>query len=371
MKQCSKSRFRYRKVLLLLCLGFTLFFSHSAYAEAEKNVIIRLDLSNYDSFNETINVSCIGDSGNEMQDTLTQYNSYENAYYLPTGRYQISLSVQGDTLHLIDLMPMSFEVHVTEDVIQTYTINVQDAAGMEVNEGGHEGMEYEEESAPRAIEAEQYSFSEKDGAGTLLITGPDVTGLESLSYTLQSREGKDITCQLKKEYGFRAELKLPYGSYKEILESVEVIADNDINIPEDADFYCKYYGSKLSNLIVITEENKNTTNADNLQLWVRRSGGADYRVRNLYQFAGDAVMQANGEYDSIGHETEPEQGTVPELRETEEAGQQPAQVQTEGESQSTPDATEQKGLFKINILLTVIVIVVLCGLLWYGRSNEK
>lgn len=360
---------RYRKVLLLLCFGFTLLFSHPAYAEAEKdaNIILRLDLSNYDSFNETINVSCIGDSGDEIRDTLTQYNNYENAYYLPSGRYQISLSVQGDTLHLIDLMPMSFEVQATDDVIQTYTINVQDAAGMEANEGGHEGMEYEEESEPRAIEAEQYSFVKEEEAGILLITGPDVTGLESISYTLRSREGEDITCHLKKEHGFRAELQLPYGRYEEILEPVEVIADEDINIPEDTEFYLRYYGSKISNLIVITEENRNTSNANNLQLWVRRSSGADYRVRNLYQFIGDAM----GEYDIIGHETEPEQGTVPVLRETEEETQQLAQVQTEGESQSTTDSTEQKGLFKINILLTVIVIMVLFGLLWYGRSNEK
>ena len=68
MKQ--KSRSRYRKVLLLLCFGFTFFFSHSAYAaETEKNVIIRLDLSHYDSFSETINGNCIGDNVDEMQDT--------------------------------------------------------------------------------------------------------------------------------------------------------------------------------------------------------------------------------------------------------------------------------------------------------------
>lgn len=364
MKQ--KSRSRYRKVLLLLCFGFKFFFSYSAYAaETEKNVIIRLDLSHYDSFSETINVNCIGDNGDEMQDTLTQYNNYENAYYLPTGRYQISLSVQGDTLNLIDLMPMSFEVYATEDEIQTYIIKVQDAAGMEANEGSHEGMEYEEESAPRAIEAEQYTFTEtEEEAGTLLITGPDVTGLESLSYTLQSQEGKDIICQLKKEYHFRAELKVPYGRYKEMLGPVEVIANEDINIPEDAEFYLKYYGSKFSNLLVVTEESRNATNADNLQLWVRRSSGADYRVRNMYQFAGDEVMRAEGEYQIIGHETEPE------LEETEH---DTASVirESESEIQNETSSPEEKRLFGINIVLTAAIIIVLFGLLWYGRGNEK
>lgn len=134
----------------------------------------------------------------------------------------------------------------------------------------------------------------------MLITGPDVTGLESISYTLRNRDGEDITCYLQKEHGFRAELQLPYGRYEEILEPVEVIADEAIPIPEDAEFYFKYYGSKISNLIFITEESKNVTNAENLQLWVRRSNGADYQVRNLYKFAGDAVMQSKGEQEIIG-----------------------------------------------------------------------
>lgn len=374
MKRYSESKSRIkRQVLLLLCLGFMLAFSNSAYAETdqEANVVIRLDLSNYDSFDETIEVSCVSEEGNEIQDTLTQYNSYENAYHLPAGQYHISLTVQGDTLHLIDLMPMTFEVDAREDAVQTYTIRVQDAAGMEANEGGHEGMEYEEESAPGAIEAERYCFTEEEeGAGTLLITGPDVTGLESISYTLRNRDGEDITCYLQKEHGFRAELQLPYGRYEEILEPVEVIADEAIPIPEDAEFYFKYYGSKISNLIFITEESKNVTNAENLQLWVRRSNGADYQVRNLYKFAGDAVMQSKGEQEIIGHEVEPEQETVQELRETETV-QQPAQEQIEKENQETSDSTEQKGLFKINILLAVIIIAVLFSLLWYGRNHEK
>lgn len=98
MKRYSESKSRIkRQVLLLLCLGFMLAFSNSAYAETdqEANVVIRLDLSNYDSFDETIEVSCVSEEGNEIQDTLTQYNSYENAYHLPAGQYHISLTVQG------------------------------------------------------------------------------------------------------------------------------------------------------------------------------------------------------------------------------------------------------------------------------------
>lgn len=60
---------------------------------------------------------------------------------------------------------------------------------MEANEGSHEGMEYEEESAPRAIEAEQYTYTEKE-AGTLLITGPDVTGLEHFPIHYKAKREK-------------------------------------------------------------------------------------------------------------------------------------------------------------------------------------
>lgn len=45
--------------------------------------------------------------------------------------------------------------------------------------------------------------------------------------------------------------------------------------------------------------------------------------------------------------------------------------ESESEIQNETSSPEEKRLFGINIVLTAAIIIVLFGLLWYGRGNEK
>lgn len=290
-----------KKWIVLLLTMFVLIKPIQALA-SEENVIVRLDLSKYDSFSEKIEVICESASG-AVRGELNLFNHYEYKLFLePDVEYMVSLMVIGDELNLIDLAPMQFPVVPSTDVVQTYTIAVRDSAGLAAENGGHEGMTYEEESAEIPLEAETYIDESSDSSiGTLTVTGADVAGVKSFTYSLQDQEGNTKTYVLKKENDFKAVIYLPYGKYQELLENVTVEPEEGITIPEDAAFYCKYYGNKYSQRIVIDSRRQESENLSKMQLWVKREGGAEYRMDNLYQFAGNAVMKTDDKADITGH----------------------------------------------------------------------
>ena len=82
-------------------------------------------------------------------------------------------------------------------------------------------------------------------------------------------------------------------------------------------------------------------------------------MRIICSFGFDVVVE-----HIIGHETEPE---------LEEPEHDTASVirESESEIQNETSSPEEKRLFGINIVLTAAIIIVLFGLLWYGRGNEK
>lgn len=269
----------------------------TAYAEPESgNIIIQLELSQYDTFDETIKLTYLSQNTDELISLeLNQANGYRQELFLPEGTYQFNLSVESDRLQLIHLDParLELEVNVSNvNTVQTVTIHVSDSAALSADSkaGEHEGITSAAgEMDEVVIEPYHYEYSSDTltDTGVLKVTGPDIAGVQSMSFCIKNKAGEEFYYELRSENGFKAEIELPYGLYKEVEGRVEVIPEDEITIPPDAEFYYEYYGNKFGMMFRIDESNKTVSNPKGLQLWVKRSGGANYEIPNFYKFTGD------------------------------------------------------------------------------------
>lgn len=338
----------------------------TAYAEPESgNIIIQLELSQYDTFDETIKLTYLSQNTDELISLeLNQANGYRQELFLPEGSYQFNLSVESDRLQLIHLDPARLELEVNAsnvNTVQTVTIHVSDSAALSADSkaGEHEGITSAAGEMDEVVmEPYHYEYSSDTltDTGVLKVTGPDIAGVQSMSFCIKNKAGEEFYYELRSENGFKAEIELPYGLYKEVEGRVEVIPEDEITIPPDAEFYYEYYGNKFGMMFRIDESNKTVSNPKGLQLWVKRSGGANYEIPNFYKFTGDGGADVDIEAEFIGHEEAP-------LQDNQE-GYSPKMDNLPKESETALTDIEQsseQGNIKNALLLTSIILLLFTG----------
>lgn len=339
----------------------------TTYAEPESsNIIIQLDLSQYDTFDETIKLTYLSQSTDELISLeLNQVNGYMQELFLQEGSYQFNLSVESDRLQLIHLEPakLALEVNTSNiSTVQTVTIHVSDSAALSAdsNAGEHEGITSAAGEMDEVVIAPyyyKYSSDTLTETGLLKVTGPDIAGVQSMSFSIKNNTGEKFYYELRAENGFKAEIELPYGLYREVEGKVEVIPEDEIIIPPDAEFYYEYYGNKFGMMFRIDENNKTVSNPKGLQLWVKREGGANYKIANLYKFTGDWVSDADIEAELlIGHEEAP----LPDNQEG--SSSKKANLPQESETALTDiEQSSEPGNIKNVLLLTSIMLLLFTG----------
>lgn len=268
-------------VLLILIL-----FSRTAYAGT---VSISLNLSNYDTFDETVEIRYSGKK--EGTAALNIFNEYKKVLELEPGFYELELSVRNDQLKLFRLQPEIISVAVSENEDQSVIIQISDSAGLQrgANDYIHSRPVESTAIAPPMISEKKYEWQDKTiSTGTLRITVPNITGVQTIDYSLKDSSGKVYTYTFYRENNFTALIELPYGRYTEI-GNPQIMADKGIVIPERTVFEYDYAGTAFGNSYRINEQHNFLENPPEMQLRLRLDGEL-LNIENLYKFSGDMVM---------------------------------------------------------------------------------
>lgn len=361
-------------LLLLGSLGnITCYAAAAATAGTNANVMIALDLENYDTFNEVIEISYSAEGTAIRKIELNQYNQYQYGFLLEPGDYQFDMAVRNDQLGLFHLDPANFTLTIEslDAQMQTIIIEVTDSAGLSVDagEGDHEELLYSDiadvertSDFPKKAKEIPYEGKQDEATGYLTITGPDITGANEMNYHLVNQDGDVFDFKLEKEHNFSVRAELPFGQYTETEDYIEVIPEEGITLPGDIIFHYAYYGTHYGQTFVLQEGQKEQKNPDGMQLWFQRGNEIYFKITNLYRFAGEAVVEPEKQAGIFGHsilESEEQSLETAEQVETIQTQEQGDAAIDQEESQKAEPVTQNSKLPLIPSAL-LITIIILC-----------